>query len=337
MWAAVDQLVARAPGLDALRFHRLHLLAARAAIAAGEPLAPELARDRDLARADVLAAPLVLGAARAAWDGPLVLVKGPEVACDYPASATRPFGDLDLLCDDAPAAQRALLAAGFREIGDPALYENIHHLRPLWWPGTALSIELHTAPKWPAGLAAPPIALLVERAEPSRTGVAGIGALPAAEHCLILAAHAWAHEPLARAGHLIDVAATLARAERAEVDRLAADWGCTRMWRTVARAAGRLVGGERSAASACWARHLAGARERTVFEAHLQDWLAPLWGLPPARAVAASARAVGSDLRRDGLEPWRTKAGRMRAALRHATRPKSEHDRSLERPLEDVR
>lgn len=113
MWAAVDELIARAPGPDALEAHRLHLLAARNLKAAGRPLGERLARARDLAAADVLAAPLVLARARATWDGPLVLIKGPEVACDYPAPGTRPFGDVDLLTDD-PASARCSAAGSTR-------------------------------------------------------------------------------------------------------------------------------------------------------------------------------------------------------------------------------
>ena len=236
MWKRVDELLARAPGPEALRYHRLHLLDARRRLALGQVLEPDRLHERDGALADVLAAPLVLERARSAWDGQLVLIKGPEVACNYPGAATRPFGDLDLVTEDAPAARRALIAAGFQEMGHPDLYENLHHLRPLRWPGTPLAVELHMRPMWPAGLEAPPVAELLRRAVPSRT-VAGIDSLPAAEHALVLAAHGWADEPLARIGRLLDVAATAARAVPGDVDAIAREWGCMRMWRAVARAA----------------------------------------------------------------------------------------------------
>jgi hypothetical protein len=337
MWTAVDDLIARAPGTAALRLHRLHLIAARNKIARGEPLDPELARDRDQAVADTVAAPLVLARARAAWDGPLVLIKGPEVACDYPAPATRPFGDLDLLTDDAPAAQRALLASGFREFGEAHVYTGIHHLRPLWLPGTPLVVELHTQLKWPTALAPPPIETLLRRAVPSRTGVHGLDALPAAEHALVLAAHAWAHEPLGRAGHLVDVAATLARADPAEVDALARIWDCSAMWRTVARAAGALLRRERSIATAIWARHVRAARERSVVESHLQDWLAPLWLRPTPRGLGTAARAVATDLSRDGIESRQAKLRRTGVALVHASMPRSEHQRRRKRTTAETR
>ena len=60
-----------------------------------------------------LVAPALLKRAREAYDGPLLLVKGPELTARYPDGARR-FGDLDLVAGDAEEAQAALLAAGFR-------------------------------------------------------------------------------------------------------------------------------------------------------------------------------------------------------------------------------
>jgi hypothetical protein len=323
MWDAVDSLIERAPDLTALRSHRLQLLAAWR----GRTDVPELAGERALAHAIELAVPSVLTRARAAYDGALVILKGPEVAVDYPAPATRPFGDLDLLAGDAPAAQRALLAAGFEEAGDPAIYEDIHHLRPLWWPGTPVFIELHERPKWPDGLTAPATGELLAAAVDARVGVAGLGALPAAHHTLLLAAHSWAHQPLARAGQLLDVAVTSARADAAEIDALARAWGIRRLWRTTRRAVDALLEGH--GRPVLWARHLPAARERTVFERHLQECLAPLWGLRPARALPAAARGLGGALGRDKDERWGSKLARSRRAVSHARLAKSEHDRRL--------
>jgi hypothetical protein len=323
MWDAVDSLVERAPDLTALRYHRLQLLAAWR----GRADAPELARERVMAHAVELAVPAVLARARAAWDGPLVLVKGPEVALDYPAPATRPFGDLDLLVADAGAAQRALLAAGFREAGDPRIYEHIHHLRPLWWPGTPVFLELHSRPKWPEGLLAPPTGELLAASEPSRLGIAGVETLPTAHHALLLAAHAWAHQPLARAGQLLDVAVTAGRADAAELRALARAWGIRRLWRTTRSAADALLGG--SGRTPAWSRHLGAARERTVLERHVQECLAPLWGLPPAQALPAAARGLAGAMIRDEGEGWRSKLARSRRAVGNARLAKSEHDRRL--------
>ena len=153
---------------------------------------------------------------------------------------------------------------------------------------------------------------------PSRLGVDGIDALPPEHHTLLLAAHAWAHQPLGRLGNLIDVAVSLRRSDEAEVARLARRWGCARMWRTT-RAAVRAVveGGRGSVAVALWARHLPAIRERTVLEWHVKNLLAPAWGYPRRRAPRsgagpsaggpAVARAAGAAQR--GRRPLRPQSG----------------------------
>jgi len=330
MWDRVESLLERAPHVDALRRHRLELFEARRRRTAGLALG-ELAEDVSAAATAELAVPALLSRVRASWDGPLVLVKGPEVALDYPAPRLRRFRDLDLLTDDPVAAQAALLAAGFVEVGDPELYVGIQHLRPLWWPGLPLVIELHSQPKWPSRLPAPGTPELLAAAVPGRLGVAGVDTLPPAQHALLLAAHSWAHEPLACLGHLLDVLATAQRADPAEVDALARAWGCARLWRTTDAAARAVVQGDGgSAAVAVWARHLYAVRERTVFEAHAHDWLSPVWGLPPRRVPAAVVHAVLQEGRREDGEPWREKLSRARLAMVNAGTAQSEHDLALE-------
>jgi Uncharacterised nucleotidyltransferase len=331
MWDRVDTLLERAPHVDALRLHRVELLEARRRRAAGLELGPELRADEAQAVVHELAVRALLARVRAAWDGPLVLFKGPELALDYPSPHLRRFGDLDVLTDDAQAAQAALLAAGFEEVGDPDLYLDIHHLRPLWWPGLPLIVELHMRPKWPAGMSAPPVAELLAAAVPSRLGVGGVSALPAVHHTLVLAAHAWEHQPLGRLGNLIDVAVTLQRCDEGEVVALARRWGCARMWRTT-QAAIRATfdGGRRSAAVALWARHLEGVRERTVFEWHVHEVLAPLWGMPVLRAPRRVSEEIVANLAPDGHEPLWAKLRRAGLAITNARVAQSEHDVALE-------
>lgn len=332
MWERIDSLLEASDSpLDVLRLHRVELLEARRRQAAGLPLEPEMIADQTRAAVDEMAATPLLQRVRSAWDGPLVLVKGPEVALDYGAPGLRSFGDLDLLTDDAEAAQAALLAAGFKEVFDPDVYAGIHHLRPLWWPGLPLVVELHTRANWPADIPGPSTAELLAAAVPGRLGVEGVTTLPAAHHTLVLAAHAWSHQPLGRLGNLIDVAVTLRRADEAEVDALARRWGCSRMWRTTRAAIGAVLEGEgRSAGVALWARHLAQVRERTVLEWHVKDLLAPVWGLPPGRAL----RAVGTEMVAtgglEGSESWRAKLGRVRLAIGNAGVARSEHNLALE-------
>jgi hypothetical protein len=66
-----------------------------------------------------------------------------------------------------------------------------------------------------------------------------------------------------------------------------------------------------------------------VFEAHLENWVSSFWILPPARAVGASATALGRELAPGQDETWASKLRRTRLALVHAFMRKSQHDRAL--------
>jgi transposase-like protein len=322
MWEHVDSLLAAtASSPDVMRVHRVELLEAHRRRAAGVALEPDLVADEARAAVNELATPGLLARVRAAWDGPLVLIKGPEVALDYGTTGLRSYGDLDFLTDDAAAAQAALIAAGFQEVFDEEIYEDIHHLRPLWWPGLPLVIELHTEVNWPERIPGPSTAELLAAAVPSRLGVDGIDALPPEQHTLVLAAHAWVHQPLGRLGNLIDVAVSLRRSDEAEVARLARRWGCRRMWRTTHNAVRAVVDGEgRSTGVAVWARHLRAVRERTVLEWHLKNLLAPLWACPPRRIPGAAL----SHLRALRLS-------RATFALRNARMARSQHMSTMEK------
>jgi hypothetical protein len=321
MWDRIDTLLATTPSPTAvLRVHRVGLLEARRRRAAGLDVGPDLVADEARVAVNELAVPALLARVRAAYDGPLLQFKGPEVALDYGAPGLRSYGDIDLLTDDAKAAQAALIAAGFQEVFDEEIYEDIHHLRPLWWPGLPLVVELHSRANWPAGIPGPSTGELLAAAVPGRLGVPGISTLPPEHHTLVLAAHAWQHQPLGRLGNLIDVAVVLARADEAEIERLARRWGCTRMWHTTRRAVRALLHGEgRSAGLTLWARHLRRVRERTVFEWHVKDLLAPAWGQPGARVPSA---LVSEALRMDLKRSWK--------ALRNARRPRSDYNRATE-------
>ena len=78
--------------------------------------------------------PGLLARIGAVWTGPMIILKGPELASRYPEGFRRTAGDIDLLVDDADAAHAALRAAGFVPTGDPRLSVDIHHLQPLVWP-----------------------------------------------------------------------------------------------------------------------------------------------------------------------------------------------------------
>ena len=328
LWDAVERLLAPASEEGALA-HQLAPLAAVVWRRRGRPVpASWLAEEREAAVRTLAVVP-VLQAVRASCDGTLVLMKGPEIALRYPESARR-FGDLDLLVPDARATYRQLLRGGFEEVGDPGLYHRLHHLRPLALRELPLSVEIHSAPKWPDRLAPPIPSEMIESAAPSAAGVDGILAPDPGRHALLLAGHAWAHEPLGSLRDLVDVAVMAAETEPHEIERIARAWGVDALWSTTSAAAAALFGeGARPMALRLWARHLSGVRERTVLEGHLQKWVSCYWALPLAQAVGQSLSAVGHDLLRAPEEGWKSKLARTGAALRHARVARTAHDLHL--------
>jgi hypothetical protein len=329
MWTAVDAVLDELvdAGLerraDVLRDHRVHLLAARRAQARGIAVPSMLQDAQRLAAIVAVSVPRVLERVRAACDGPVLLIKGAEVAARYPDPLSRPYIDVDLLTPDAHAAQRALVAAGFGALGAA---DSAHHLAPLHLPGLPVRVEVHAALHWPDGLAAPPVAELLDTSVPSALGVEGIAAPAPAHHAVLLAAHAWTDRPLGRLGRLVDVEALSLEAGAAELDALARAWGCARLWRATRRAAESVLLGRRATLPLrVWARHLPEVRSRTVLGVHLERWLAPASAFPAHQVVARAASAVAHDMRPHPGEGWGTKATRVRRAVAHADRPESEH------------
>jgi len=332
LWGRLDSLIDRAPSEDDLRSHRLEVPAARRFRAVGRDVPEDFVAQERLAGLRLLTAPLVLERLRDAYDGPVVVLKGLEAGMQYPDPALRAFGDIDVLVDDAPEAQRALLAAGFIEVGEPELYVDIHHLRPLAAEGLPLPVEVHSRPKWLDPLEPPPTSALMEAAVAGGTGVEGILALPPEHHALLLAVHSWAHEPLRRLRDLLDVAAVADVADRAQIERLARAWGVLRLWRATDAAIGAVFFGEGpSWALRLWAQNLHRVRERTVLENHLQRWLSDFWAMPVATAGRRVPRRIADELRPEGNEGWRAKGRRTALALRNALRARSEHDRELDK------
>ncbi len=327
IWRAVDRLVDRAPSLADLRCHKLELFAVRRWRALGRFIPAELLDRERLAALGALAAPILLERVRAAYDDELITLKGPEVAARYPDPALRSFGDIDLLAADAETAQAALLAAGFVEVGDPAIYLGIHHLRPLCWPGLPLAVEIHSRPKWPGGSQPPPSTReLFDAAAGDQ-----VKALPAAHHALLLAAHSWAHEPLRRLRDMLDVAVMAEAAGRADVAALAREWRVERLWRSTIEAADAvLLGAERPWALRLWAQNLERARERTVLENHLQRWVSDFWIMPLGAAVARMPTTMARELLPKESEGWGAKLSRTTRAVRNASRRRSEHNDELD-------
>src|SRR5262249_29451271 len=161
---------------------RLHLLAARRLRARGLPVPDDLAEAERSAGLMTLAVPSVLRRIRAACDGPVVLMKGYELALRYPDPALRAFSDIDILLEDPEAASGALRAAGFQPTDfEDAHFEGRHHVRPLVLPDMPLVIEVHGRPEW-VSWSPPPARLLIDSAVPSRTGIDGLLAPAPAHH-----------------------------------------------------------------------------------------------------------------------------------------------------------
>jgi Uncharacterised nucleotidyltransferase len=324
LWRAVNELL---DGADTagIRANKLGALAARLRRRAGRAVPPPLAADeRGAAVAVTMARPL-LEHVRSLCDGPLVLVKGPEVARLYPGSA-RTFGDVDLLAGDAEAAQRALLAAGYTEVDDPEQFVDHHHLQPLKSPHVGLKVELHTAPLWPPGRTPPPLQEILDRSVPSGVGVAGISAPDPVHHALILAAHAWSHDPLRTLRDLVDVAAVADGCSDAELARTAEVWNIPKIWRTTRTAIAALFeDGPTPVPLRTWARHLRSVRERTLLDSHLMRWLHVFWELPPGAAVGHLGAAFRLTLLPAPGESWGEKVARTRHSFRHPGEPMSTH------------
>lgn len=330
LWAGVDRLLARlAP--ETVSEHGLGALAARRLRLRGEELPDRLLREERAARVGALVAPALLARVREAYDGPLLLVKGPELSRRYPDGA-RGFGDLDLVAADAELAQERLLAAGFQlQAGTPPVdYERHHHLHPLEWPGLALPIEIHRRVMWPEGLDGPANDELFAGATSADFGVDGLLVPAADHHALLLAAHAWGEVPMRKLRQLVDVAAFVEGADGSELERLASRWSFERGWRaTLAAADWLLRGGPEPAYVGVWARYLRSLREPTVFEMHVQEWLSPFTLAPPRHALRLSLAAVRRDLVPSPTESWSDKRRRMLRAAFHPLSPKSLYDRKF--------
>jgi putative nucleotidyltransferase-like protein len=294
IWPVVDRLLAQLDP-DAARAHGLVPLTAERLRSRGEDVPQAFLQEERAAKIANLIAPSVLARARDAYDGLMLVIKGPEVSALYPGRA-RMLADLDLLVADAPAARNSLLAVGF----EPAdrleqVLPSFYHVNPVELPGIPLQIELHKTTKWPTGLRPPPNEALFEAAVPSSVGVQGLLAPAPVHHAVLLAGHAWAERPLERFRDLIDVAVMANGIDSRELEQTATGWGWGRVWRTTRATIEWLIeDAPRPAPVRLWAKHLAEFREPTVKELQLRRWLSPFWGLPPASAL----REIAYDLRK---------------------------------------
>jgi hypothetical protein len=332
LWEGVNRLLERLTPELATE-HGLGPLAARRLRLAGDVVPEQLFREERAGRTASLVAPALLKRAREAYDGPLLLVKGPELVARYPDRARR-FGDLDLVAGNAEEAQAALLAAGFRlekrPRWPPEGYDEVrrphYHLHPLEWPGLGLRIEIHKHVKWPETLRPPRNEELFEAAVPSVVGIEGLLAPHPNHHAVVLVSHAWGEIPMRTLRQLVDVLAFVDDSDRSELRRLAGRWGIERGWlSTLAVADWLLRGGQEPRLVGVWARYLRELREPTVFEMHVQEWLSPFWLTAPRPGARKSFRAVVRDLKPRPNQTWGGKVRQTIRSLTHPRRSRTEH------------
>jgi hypothetical protein len=329
IWRTLDELLARAQ-VGGMLANKLGPLAARSMRMHGRPVPRPLETESRLAKTAWISAIPLLHRIRTVYDGPVLLIKGPEVAARYPDRA-RSFMDVDVLVPDAQALHDAMRADGCVLVDDPEVYVNQdqHHLRPVQWPDTWLRVEIHVRPLWPQGKTPPPMEEIVAAAVQSATGVPGISAPHPAHHAVILASHAWVSQPLETLRDLVDVAAVAAEADERELTRTARAWGIERIWRTTYDAATGVLGGRRTTAAVqIWGRHLPAVRERSVLSNHLQRWLSPFWGLPPLSALRWIVAAFRQEIYPYPDESWRHKLIRVAYAFANPRAPVSVHERA---------
>jgi hypothetical protein len=314
LWSSVSNLIDAQPEATPVELmaHGVHLLAADHWRRSGRSIPSGIAETERAAARRALCVPVLLARVRNLLDGPILLLKGPEIATAYPDPMLRPFGDIDLLVPDPETAQRTLLAAGFVLVDD---YSFAHQQKPLAWPGLPLLIEIHNYPKWLRWMNGPAHEELFAHATPSATGVSGIDTLCPPHHAMLVAAHAWRHLPFRRVLDLIDVAAISASQDARRLDELAERWEMARVWRTTSRAVDELFYGQgRSWPLHLWARHLRALRDRGVVEQHLILWMGDLWAPAPGAALRAAGNTIIEDLRPLKGEAWPVKLARMRRA-----------------------
>ncbi len=320
---AVDRVVDNTTDAAGLRAHGLDIWAARRWYATGRPVPPEfLAHERAAAMAVLSVLPL-LAWIRSVLDGPIVLLKGPEVAARYPDPVLRPFGDLDLLVPRADAAQRLLLAAGCREVW--AGYS--HHRPALRCPGSPLLVEIHERPAWPQWTTARTDELFTS-AVPSLLGVDGILTVPPAQQAVLLAAHSWHHEPYRRLIDLVDIAAMTDDLDPVELRDLAERWALGGVWRANARAIDAFRSGELpgSWVDRLLGHHLWTVRDRTPREQCLARWAAGFWALTPSVVV----RTVLGTVLPEARNILRYKASRTLRAMGRSFSPSPERSERIE-------
>ncbi|MEE9416838.1 MAG: nucleotidyltransferase family protein [Acidimicrobiales bacterium] len=162
-------------------------------------------------------------------DGPLVLLKGLEVAQLYPEPWQRDYIDIDLLVDDADTADIALREAGYSPLFNLETLPDYHQTAPLARPGSPVTIELHRHPSWPRWNAFP-VDELIAQSRPSRTSVDGVMRPRDDHHLLIIAWHFW-RDGAHRGRDLVDLHLLRQQVPDEVTTSTAETWGVTKLWK----------------------------------------------------------------------------------------------------------
>ena len=172
LWQAVDRLLAHAD-LTGVEAHGLGPLAAHRLRELGQPVPAALEQARALARMAMLTSIPLLRRIRDLVDGPLVLMKGAEVASLYPGARARSAMSIYSL-SRAVVLHAALRREGFVEVEYPGEdFSDYRHLPPLRVPNLWLRVEIHVRPIVPAGYRPPPLDDIVQASVPSALGIEG--------------------------------------------------------------------------------------------------------------------------------------------------------------------
>lgn len=332
LWTGVDRLIERAPTLADLQAHRLHLLASRLWLRQRRTVPDDLSAEEMAWAFRVAAVQEVLRTARGAYDGHIVILKGPHTAQFYPSAHLRPYADLDLLVDSPDQAQQALIAVGFVPVGPPdAYFYGLHHLRPLGSPGLdSLVVEIHRRPNWLPWADPPSTSGLLATSVPDVANVPGIFGLPPEQHAVLSAVHSWVELPLRRLSDLVDVSAVMVHAHEPQAGAIAREWGVERLWNTTLAASESLFFNQRSPqAMRIWARNLEQARDRTVLETHLRRAFGTFWARSPVHATLTTGQILARAVLPAPSDTWSSKATRTRIALGNLSRPAEEHSRDI--------
>jgi hypothetical protein len=249
----------------------------------------------------------ILQRVRAVVPGRLLIFKGPEIAARYPEPHHRPHGDLDVLAERAGEAHDALLQAGWRAGHAGSSFDCTHQFPGLVDGTTSLPVEVHRRLAWPAWVRAPHPEALLERAVPSRLGIAGLESLDPVDHTLQVAAHAWLHRPFRWLRDLLDVELLRRECDERDVERRAREWGLERLWGLTARANDHLFRGIGPCplGLALLGRHVLALRPSTRRAEIAMKAIGRFAVVSPPRAVRSAFVELATKIRRDEILPRR--------------------------------